>query len=177
MPWAHFPQDADSQMARLRDAQADYWRDGEQVLGIFAADGEFLGGTGLHARTLNRRGLEIGYWVRTRRAGLGVATAVTRLLVAYGFAYLGLERIQCGYNEANERSRAVFDKCGFAREARLRFHEGTPTPAMRAAGARQAEHTVMGALFPDDVPRLSWYADVLARLEVRDWRGALVARP
>ena len=52
--------------------------------GLFEADGELVGGFGLH----RRRGpgiLEIGYWVRSDRTGRGYATGAARALTQAAF--------------------------------------------------------------------------------------------
>ncbi len=124
MSWAHFPQTVESQLARIVTAKYDYWSGKEYVLGIFGnTTNRLLGSTGLHRRTLNTHGLEIGYLMRSSMAGEGRATAVTRSLIVYGFEYLGLKRVQCGYNSSNEASSRVNDKCGFKIEGIFRNFE------------------------------------------------------
>jgi RimJ/RimL family protein N-acetyltransferase len=178
MPWAHREQTLETQLERLKACQADYWRGGDQVLGVFdAGSGDFLGSVGLHRRTLNPRGLELGYWTRTRAAGRGVATLASRMLIAYCFEYLGCERVQCGFNEANARSRRVFEKCGFVLEGTLRNFEPTPTLEQRRNGLQLAARCLLGGLVPEDVPGLPWFEEVARALEVDDWRGARAPRP
>ena len=124
MSWAHFPQTVESQRARIITAIYDYWSGKDYALGVFGnTTNRFLGGTGFHRRTLNSLGLEVGYWMRSSMAGQGLATAVTRSLIVYGFEYLGLKRVQCGYNSSNEASSRVNDKCGFKIEGIFRNFE------------------------------------------------------
>ncbi len=175
MSWAHLEQSVEVQLERMKACQTDYWNGGDHVLGVFdASSGEFLASTGLHRRTLNPRGLELGYWTRTRVAGRGVATIASRMLIVYCFEYLGCDRVQCAFNEANARSRRVFEKCGFAVEGTLRNFEPVPTEVQRRNGLQLAPRSIIGALVPEDVPGLPWYADVARTLAVFDWRGERV---
>jgi ribosomal-protein-serine acetyltransferase len=172
MPWAHFPQTSDAQFARLVEAQHAYWSGREFLFGIFAEPKHVLVGCiGLHPRLLNSKGLEIGYWVHSGFAGRGIMTTAVRAMIVYGFDYLGLNRIQCGYNSQNHASARINDKCGFKTEATLRHFESVPTEAMRAQGYLGSSDMVMRGLLPDDLPSLSWYEEVRQKLLVLDWQG------
>lgn len=172
MPWSHYPQTVDSQRTRIIGVIHDYWRGKDYGLGIFGAHSNaFMGGTGLHQRTLNTRGFEIGYWIRSSLAGQGLATLVTRALIVYGFEYLGLTRIQCAHNANNLRSARVNDKCGFKIEGKFKNYETVPTEEMIRNGWRGSHETVVRGLCPEDVPPLGWYQEVKGRLTVFDWLG------
>ena len=106
-----------------------------------------------------------------------MATLASRMLIAYCFDYLGCERVQCGFNEANARSRRVFEKCGFVLEGTLRNFEPVPTEEQRRNGLQLSPRCLLGGLVPEDVPALPWYADVAHALSVDDWRGERVPRP
>ena len=81
--------------------------------GLFDADGELVGGFGLH----NRRGpgiLEIGYWVRSDRTGRGYATATARALTDVALAAFPLvDRIEIRCDPANVASGAIPPKLGY----------------------------------------------------------------
>jgi RimJ/RimL family protein N-acetyltransferase len=130
-----------------------------------------MGGTGLHQRTLNTHGLEIGYWIRSSLAGQGLATAVTRALIVYGFEYLGLTRIQCAHDSNNLGSARVNDKCGFEIEGKFKNYETLPTEDMIRNGWLGSKEIVVRGLCPEDVPNLPWYQEVKRRLVVYDWLG------
>jgi RimJ/RimL family protein N-acetyltransferase len=175
MPWAHFPQTAATQRERLVGVSAAYWRGEDYGFGAFAAaDGRFLGGSGLHRRTLNPKGLELGYWMRTGAAGRGLCTQISQALVAYAFCGLGAERVQVGHNEANAASARVIAKCGFLYEGSLRCFEPSPTPEMRADGYAGTAAMRLYGLCREDLGSLAWLPATLKDLRVFDWRGHIV---
>jgi RimJ/RimL family protein N-acetyltransferase len=165
MPWSHHEQTEATQFERLKGVNADYWAGREYGMGLFT-EGAFLGCFRLHRRTLNPRGLELGYWVRSGAAGRGLATHASRMLVAYAFSRLGCDRVQCAHNVKNDASRRVIEKVGFRLEGELRNFEGAPTAAMLEAGYTDVNLTRMYGLTPDDLPDLDWYPDVARRLVI-----------
>lgn len=71
----------------------------------------------------------LGYMVRTRRAGQGIATAAAKLAARYGFEKLGFQRIEIVVRPENPASLKVAEKTGAVREALLRSrlrHHGVP---------------------------------------------------
>jgi ribosomal-protein-alanine N-acetyltransferase len=89
----------------------------------FAIDqgGQAIGGIGFELLTdVHRMTAEIGYWVGEPFWGAGIATAAVRLATDYGFATLGLERIQAMVFEWNAPSARVLEKSGYVLEGRLR---------------------------------------------------------
>jgi RimJ/RimL family protein N-acetyltransferase len=69
---------------------------------------------------------EVGYWLSGEARGRGHATRAVRLLCAWGFATLGLERIDLLAATGNLPSQEVAKRAGFTREAVLRsYMEGT----------------------------------------------------
>ncbi len=165
--WAHLPQDLDQQTARLASNGADFAQGGDLVYHLFEESSpRLLGSFGLHRRSLNPRALELGYWVRSSCAGQGLATSASKCLVVLCFEYLGCNRIQCGFNEANLGSARVNEKLGFQHEARVRFGEPQPTPELTAAGYGVEPFMIQTALFPDDRSKLSWYPEVKNSLTV-----------
>ena len=168
MPWAHMPQTEAVQRRRMTELEAELGQGHDLILHLFEGEGgPFVGCLGLHgARSLNPMCAEIGYWVRSGCTGRGIVTLAVRCAIVYAFETLGLNRIQCGYNEANLASARVNAKAGFEVEGRLRFFEGRPTAQARADGSRMGPCTVMTALFPEDRGRLTWYSEVAASLTV-----------
>ena len=165
--WAHLPQGLDQQRERLASDSVNFAQGGDLVYHLFEASSpRLLGSFGLHRRSLNPRALELGYWVRSSCAGQGLATSASKRLVVLCFEYLGCNRIQCGFNEANLGSARVNEKVGFRHEARVRFGEPQPTPELTAAGYGVEPFMIQSALFLDDRPSLSWYPEVKASLEV-----------
>lgn len=73
---------------------------------------EVIGVCGL----MTRRGpglLEIGYWVRTDRAGVGVATTAAGLLTGAGLAVDGITAVRIHHDAANGASGRVAEKNGY----------------------------------------------------------------
>ena len=99
------------------------WRDGSRAgFAIETLDGEFLG-LGMFV-TLEReaRQGEIGYVVGPAARGKGVATRALRLLTEWGFADLGLERIELWIDTTNAESERVAERAGYLREGVLRSY-------------------------------------------------------
>jgi RimJ/RimL family protein N-acetyltransferase len=67
----------------------------------------------------HRRG-EVGYWQAAEARGAGHVTRAVRLLCAWGFEELGLERIELYAATGNPASQRVAERSGFTREAVLR---------------------------------------------------------
>jgi len=87
---------------------------------IEAPDGTFLG-VGLFPR-IEREGrqAEIGYVIAPAARGRGVATRTLRLLTDWGFAELGLQRLELWIDVANPASERVAERAGYVREGVLR---------------------------------------------------------
>jgi ribosomal-protein-alanine N-acetyltransferase len=99
------------------------WRAGSRAgFAIETHGGEFLG-LGLFVRIEHhaRQG-EIGYIVGPAARGKGVATRTLRLLTDWGFAQLGLERIELWIDVTNRGSEVVAERVGYMREGVLRSH-------------------------------------------------------
>ncbi len=73
---------------------------------------------------------EVGYWLAKEARGHGHVTRAVRLITAWGFGDLALERIDLLAATGNPASQRVAERCGFTREAVLRSY-------LRAKDARQ----------------------------------------
>lgn len=92
------------------------WRRREMAygFGIFeAATGDYLGNCGLHDVRRRIRSAEIGYWIRSDRAGEGLTTEAAALLLRFGFEALSLHRIILRAATDNPGSIRVAEKLGF----------------------------------------------------------------
>jgi RimJ/RimL family protein N-acetyltransferase len=67
---------------------------------------------------------EIGYLLHPPARGRGAMTRAVRLMVAWGFADLGLVRVQAFVSPDNARSMRLLERLGFAREGLLRSYRG-----------------------------------------------------
>jgi RimJ/RimL family protein N-acetyltransferase len=65
---------------------------------------------------------EVGYWLAPEARGQGHATRALRLICAFAFVALGLERLELLAATANLASQRVAERSGFRREAELRSH-------------------------------------------------------
>jgi ribosomal-protein-alanine N-acetyltransferase len=89
--------------------------------GIRSGDGGFVGTCGFHAVTFERgRRGEIGYDLSPAWWRRGVMAEVLPAALAFGFGVLGLRRIEAMVTPGNDRSCAVLERHGFAREGLLR---------------------------------------------------------
>jgi RimJ/RimL family protein N-acetyltransferase len=65
---------------------------------------------------------EVGYWLAKEARGRGHVTRAVRLITAWGFRSLGLQRIDLMAATENPASQRVAERCGFTREAVLRSY-------------------------------------------------------
>jgi len=120
LPWAHadyFKEETHDWIASRPEA----W--GTEEYSFVIEDpisGTLLGGTALNHLQLAERRVNLGYWVRTRATGQGIATAATRLLAREAFEGLGLKRIEIIVASGNISSQRVAAKAGAVREGILR---------------------------------------------------------
>ena len=89
------------------------WDSGEQYAFAILADDEsrVLGGAGLNRLDRARGMANLGYWVRTKAQGRGVATQAARLVGAFGFEH-GFARLEIVAAIDNLPSRRVAEKSG-----------------------------------------------------------------
>jgi RimJ/RimL family protein N-acetyltransferase len=89
-----------------------------------ATGGRVLGMVGLHGiapRSDSRTAhAELGYWAAPAERGQGYVTEAARAVCRWGFAYLGLERIDWMAFVGNDPSRRVAEKVGFTVEGTWR---------------------------------------------------------
>lgn len=89
---------------------------------VDAVDGRLLGAAGLHNIDWENHRCSAGYWVAALERGRGVARRALRLLCGYGFAELGLERIELWIEPENLSSIRVAEAVGFKREGIARSY-------------------------------------------------------
>ena len=102
-----------------RDAEWDAHRD-FSVAVVDVRTGELLGASGFNQINHEQRFANLGYWVRTSRAGFGVASAAARLCARFGFAELGFGRAEIVVIRANFASCRAAEKAGAHFEGFLR---------------------------------------------------------
>jgi len=81
-----------------------------------------LGSTALMRPAWEHARAEVGYWLARSARGQGHATRALRLITAFGFESLALERIELFAATGNPASQRVAERGGFVREAVLRSY-------------------------------------------------------
>jgi len=81
-----------------------------------------LGGTSLYDIRCEQGSAAVGYWLAPQARGAGLATRAVRLLAAWAFGELGVERLELTCGPDNAASQRVAERCGFVREGVLRSH-------------------------------------------------------
>ena len=115
---------------RLEDAEAFFdlvereSEAGRMVAGAIVGhtDGRLLGGIGLSGISRLNASAEVGYWIAAAERNKGMASRATALLVDWGFAELGLDRIGLLADVDNVASRRLARRLGFVEEGVLRSY-------------------------------------------------------
>jgi RimJ/RimL family protein N-acetyltransferase len=93
---------------------------------VQATDGPLLGSISLMRFAHQHARAEVGYWLARAARGQGHAVRAVRLICAWGFRTLQLERIDLFAATGNSASQGVAQRAGFTREALLRsYMQGT----------------------------------------------------
>jgi RimJ/RimL family protein N-acetyltransferase len=125
------------------DKAASSWRDGTDAsfLVVDRTSGVLLGAIGLQKLDAVAGEAYIGYWVEAAARRRGVATRALRLVAAWAFETLGLERLQAQVFTDNPWSQRVLEKAGFRRVPNAPAaveHAAGPRPAFVYSRARDA---------------------------------------
>jgi ribosomal-protein-serine acetyltransferase len=164
--WAHTKQTTALQLERMAVIIANFWLGKDFCFHGYNENGDFVCGTGLHARVaLNPKCFEIGYWVREREQNRGYATLTTQILICVAFELLKSDRVQILHNATNQVSKRIVEKCGFVFEGVVRNFEAERTEEQLAGGLTGSRNSVSYALLPEDISNLSWYEDIKSCLQ------------
>lgn len=107
-------------IGRARDqAEAD---NGFQAV-IVDGSGTVAGFIGFHVVDWNNRSTSLGYWLAEDEQGRGTMTEAVRALTTLAFDDWRLNRVEIRVALGNERSAAVPERLGFAKEGVLRQAE------------------------------------------------------
>lgn len=136
-----------------------------------AIAGEAVGGIGLTpGHDVERFSAELGYWLGEAFWGRGIVTEAVRAVTAHALSALGLERVFAMPYAGNRSSCRVLEKCGYAREARLRsavfkggrFSDQLLYARVRGAAAvTPAEHVLTILAVPDLARAVAFYDTAL----------------
>lgn len=100
---------------------ADHWE--QHGYGWWAvrdpASGAFLGCGGLEVAQEHAKGIEVAFGFLPEYWGRGYASELVRVAVAQGFVRVGADHFVSFVLAANDRSRHVMEKAGFAREGEV----------------------------------------------------------
>ncbi len=109
-----YPPEAAEEFTRTR---RELWQNDEAyVFGVIEREsGRFAGCMGLHPAHEHFRA-EVGYWIGEPFWGRGLATEALRLVIAFGFETLKLNRIEAGHFDMNIASGRVMQKANMRYE-------------------------------------------------------------
>jgi ribosomal-protein-serine acetyltransferase len=117
LPWCHENYAIEETREFLRSRVDPEQSEESYSFGIFDQTSKrFLGGVGLNFINRVHQIANLGYWVRTSAIGKGSASKATRLVARFGFAELGLQRIEIIAAVSNIASQRVAEKVGAVRE-------------------------------------------------------------
>ena len=121
LTWCQPDHAIDDCTAFVLKSRAD-WQAGEQYnFGLFdAKTQQLLGSVGLNQINRSHNYANVGYWVRTSRAGQGIATAAVKLIARFGFETLGFTRLEILVPVGNRPSQRTAIKAGALLEGSLR---------------------------------------------------------
>jgi RimJ/RimL family protein N-acetyltransferase len=144
-PWLVWAEAASPETTAAFAAEAAQdWEEGRGYHFAILETGEVLGALGVDTPLPVHRIGDLGYWIRTDRAGRGYTTEAARAATGFGFGTLGLYRMELRAGVDNLASQRVAEKLGFRREGRLR--RGCP------GGQGAYDCYLYGLLAEDDQP-------------------------
>jgi RimJ/RimL family protein N-acetyltransferase len=123
--WTRVPEDYREADARSWFEQEVVERSRGQQLGLVVVDprtDRLLGSVGIVHPDWTEGRCELGYWVAREARGRGAATRAVRLLAAWIFESLPIDRIEICAEPENAASRRVAERAGFTFEGELRSY-------------------------------------------------------
>ncbi|HKC17900.1 MAG TPA: GNAT family N-acetyltransferase [Steroidobacteraceae bacterium] len=121
LPWVAAEPSAQASELYCRNALANFMARKDLPFLLFEkSTGQLVGATGLHRIVWETPKAEVGYWVRTSRAGNGFIYEALTAMTAYAFQQLRAVRVELVTDEDNRASRKVAERCQFALEGLLR---------------------------------------------------------
>lgn len=132
LPWVAAEQTAEASELYCRTAQANFIARKDLPFLVFEkVSGQLLGSVGLHRTVWATPSTEVGYWVRSSRAGSGFIGEAVTALAGFAFDHMRAARVELITDEANQRSRRVAERCGFSLEGTLRHERRAPDGSLR----------------------------------------------
>jgi RimJ/RimL family protein N-acetyltransferase len=121
--WTRIPSpygEAEAQEWLVEGARRRESGEGVDSMIVDVATDELLGGVGMVHVDWQERTSELGYWLARPARGRGVMNRAVRLLSAWIFENLPIDRLGIMASVDNARSRAVAERAGFVFEGVLR---------------------------------------------------------
>jgi RimJ/RimL family protein N-acetyltransferase len=132
LPWVAAEQTLESAELYCRTAQANFIARRDLPFFIFEqSSGGLLGSAGLHRTVWTTPKTEVGYWMRTSRAGNGFVSEAVAALARLAFEHLHAVRVELITDAANARSRRVAERCGFSLEGIHHNERRAPDGSLR----------------------------------------------
>jgi len=122
LPWVDFTRTAGDELAFIRSLLIQYADNRGFACGIWHK-GQVAGTISYHPIDWSNRKVEIGYWLGAAFQGKGLMTKACRVLVAYAFDELRLNKVEIRCATENTRSCAIPHRLGFTREGIIRQGE------------------------------------------------------
>lgn len=122
LPWAHLGYGKEDSASYIRDS-VHSWREGRAydfTIRLRSDLAVHIGNISVWSVSRMGRAAEIGYWIRTDRAGSGLATEACQRMLALGFDEMGFHKINLRIASGNRQSERVAEKLGFSRDGILR---------------------------------------------------------
>ena len=114
---------------------------GEPTFAIETVAGELVGVCSLEDINSRARSAWLGIWIAKEHWNRGYGTEAVRLLCAFAFREMNLQRISLLVYETNPRGRRAYEKVGFKEEGRLR--------RAHFVGGEHIDTLIMGLLAED----------------------------
>ncbi|WP_337032094.1 GNAT family N-acetyltransferase [Paenibacillus illinoisensis] len=123
-PWLPFAEKVPSleeSEAHVRKARLQFMERTDLILHLRDKHtDDFVGSSGLHRIDWNARCFEIGYWIRSSRAGEGLMTEAVQGIEQFAITYLNANRLEIRCDSRNVRSANVAERAGYTLEGILR---------------------------------------------------------
>ena len=132
LPWVAADPSVEASELYCRNGQVSFVARKDLPFFLFErSTGQFVGAAGLLRIDWKVPRAEVGYWVRSSRAGQGFVSEAVQALTDYAFAHLHAVRVELVTDEENRASRKVAERCQFALEAVLRDNYRMPDGSLK----------------------------------------------
>ena len=132
LPWALAEPSPDVSEVFCRHGCAAWITKTDLPMLVFLKEGNVLvGGSGLHSLDWTVPKFEVGYWMRRRMQGRGLATEAVIAVTEFAQSTLGARRIEILSDAENAGSRRVAERAGYVLEGIQRSNRIAPDGELR----------------------------------------------